>query len=63
MCHEYGMRWWKSERPEKKPVEEPKSDLMGIFAVRQDGAPQAAPAGTVKETKRETEEKELAPAK
>lgn len=62
MCHEYGMRWWKSERSEKKPAEEAKPDLMGIFAVGKDGEPKAAPAIDVDEEKR-VEEKELAPAK
>jgi hypothetical protein len=63
MCHEYGMRWWRSERSEKKPTEETKPDLMGIFAVGQDGERKAAPAVAVGEEKREVEEKELAPAK
>ena len=39
MCHEYGMRWWRSERSERKPTEEAKPDLMGIFAVSQESAP------------------------
>jgi hypothetical protein len=63
MCHEYGMRWWRSERSEKKLTEETKPDLMGIFGVGQDGEPKAAPAVAVGEEKREVEEKELAPAK
>ena len=62
MCHEYGMRWWKSERSEKKPAEETKPDLMGIFAVGQGGEPKVAPAIEVGEEKREVE-KELVPAK
>ncbi len=63
MCHEYGMRWWKSERSEKKPTEETKPDLTGIFAVGQDGEPKVAPAIEVSEEKREVAEKELVPAK
>jgi len=63
MCHEYGMRWWKSERSEKKRAEETKPDLMGIFAIGKDGEPKADPAVEVGEEKREVEEKEFAPAK
>ena len=63
MCHEYGMRWWKSERSEKKPAEETKPDLMGMFAVGRDGEQKVASAVGVGEGKREVEEKELAPAK
>jgi hypothetical protein len=59
MCHEYGMRWWKSEGSEKKRTEETKPDLRGIFAV---GEPKVAPAIEVGEEKREVE-KELVPAK
>jgi len=61
MCHEYGMRWWRSERDERKRTEEPKADLMGIFAVSQ---PAEAPstAGQVEE-KKSLQEKELVPAK
>jgi hypothetical protein len=55
------MRWWRSERSEKKPTEA-KPDLMGIFAVPQPGEPVASPA-TALETKPAADEKELAPAK
>jgi hypothetical protein len=61
MCHEYGMRWWRSERSEKKPTEA-KPDLMGIFAVPQPGEPVASPA-TALETEPAPDEKEFAPAK
>ena len=56
MCHEYGMRWWKSESPKKKQTEDAKPDLLGMFTPRQDDQPKAAPAGKV-------EEKELVTAK
>ena len=56
MCHEYGMRWWKSETAEKEKTEDAKPDLMSMFTPSQDEQPKAAPAGKV-------EEKELVPAK
>ena len=62
MCHEYGMRWWRSERSERKPTEEAKPDLMGIFAVSQESAPADRHAEKVEE-KKSVEEKELVPAK
>ena len=61
MCHEYGMRWWRSERDERKRTEEPKADLMGIFAVSQ-AAEAPSTAGQVEE-KKSLQEKELVPAK
>ena len=63
MCHEYGMRWWRSEGREKKRTEETKPDLMGIFAIPEQGEPIVSPATTVEESKPAIEEKELAPAK
>jgi len=62
MCHEYGMRWWRSERSERKPSEEPKRDLKEIFAVPPGQA--VAPAVAELEKKEPArEEKELASAK
>jgi hypothetical protein len=59
MCHEYGMRWWKSEtavKTEKNKTEDAKPDFMSMFTPRQEEKPQSAPAGKV-------EEKELVPVK
>jgi hypothetical protein len=63
MCHEYGMRWWRSERSEKKRTEAAKPDLMGVFGVPQDSQPATAPAAEAEEKNSASEEKELAPAK
>jgi len=62
MCHEYGMRWWRSERDERKRTEEPKADLMGMFAVSQPAEKAPSTAGQVEE-KKSLQEKELVPAK
>jgi hypothetical protein len=56
MCHEYGMGWWRSENTEKKKTEDAKPDLKGVFRVRDEDLPKAAPADKV-------EEKEFVPAK
>src|SRR5579859_6649799 len=62
MCHEYGMRWLRSERSERKPSEEPKRDLKEIFAVPPGKA--VAPAVAELEKKEPArQEKELASAK
>jgi hypothetical protein len=56
------MRWWRSERSERKRTEETKPDLMGIFAVSQEGQP-TLPVAEKVEVKKSVEEKELIPAK
>ncbi len=65
MCHEYGMRWWRSEakepKREKAQTEAAKPDLMALFAPQAVQAAPLADAEPVKE--KQVEEKELASAK
>jgi hypothetical protein len=55
MCHEYGIRWWKSESTANKRAEDAKADVMATFTAPKDEKSKAVSQNKV-------DDKELIPA-